>query len=287
MCAKHIVLFYVTGFQTCELKFEIFLYYVCLKKVQRYKLCVHFINKHDKTLSLDFSMLCRFALFLTLLLSIISPELSVAATVQTTASIENSRFLGGTNLSDDSIAVSLAADITFNNGGFTGADCYSSSAENNRSLRSGCEIYAGYFKPLSDTKAVSAQLTHHSYSRGLGNRWNFTDLSMSLNTSKATRFTAVFAKNWLNRPFDTLSMQADHIVTLSEFWRLNLSATLMAIESSAPISSLSFARATVSYSRARWSAETGIGYTDKDQRQVLPFDVDESELILNLSYRFY
>lgn len=210
-----------------------------------------------------------------------------AATVQLLAGLESSEFLDGANLSDDSPTVFLSADWTFDQGSFAGLDCYVSTADISQALDQGCDFYAGYFKPINESNALSLQLTRHQYSRGFDDSWDFSDLALSWHPSKRSSFTATYSNKWLSRPFDTYALKADTQVLMSERIGLNLSASLMAIESGAPVSSLAFAKVSLSYTRARWAAELGVIYTDKDQRRMLPFDIDQAELLLSLSYRLY
>lgn len=222
-----------------------------------------------------------------LLVTFTQSELTDAGALQATASIESSRYLGGANLTDDSPAVSLAIDWTFDKGSFAGMDCYASSANINRGLDSGCDVYAGFFKPLSNSKALSAQITRHQYSRGFGQRWDFNDLAVNWHTSKRTRLSTIYAKNWLNLPFDTIAIQGETQITLSDKVNLNLIGNLMAIESGAPVRSLASAKAALTYTHSRWTTEAGLIYTDKDQVKMIPFDVDKPELLLTVSYRLY
>jgi len=134
-----------------------------------------------------------------LLLSLLAVSgLADATTVQVTASVESSRYLEGTNLTDDSISASLAADWSFKQGGFVGFDCYTSTVDISEGLNNGCDIYAGYFKPINQNNAVSVQLTRHEYSQGIDHKWDFSDIATSWHPSKTTSFTATYSKNWLN-----------------------------------------------------------------------------------------
>ncbi len=214
-------------------------------------------------------------------------QFASGATTQLIASVENSKFLGGANLTDDSLAVSLNADWTFDKGSFAGVDCYVSSVDVARALDKGCDFYAGFFTPLNDGNALSIRTTRHEYSRGLGRKWDFTDLSLSWHPSKTSRFTATYSNKWLRRSFDSFALNATTKLVLSERVSLNLSGGVNAFESGAPVNALINARAALSYTRARWTGEIGVIYTDSKQRRVLPFDIDEPELIFNLRYRLY
>jgi len=214
-------------------------------------------------------------------------EFANAATLQATASIESSRFLEGTNLSDDSPAIAITADWTFDGGSFAGLDCYTSTVDISEGLDSGCDVYVGYFKPISRNQALSAQLTRHEYSNGLDHKWDFTDLAARWHINKKTRFTATYSRNWFDRPFDTFALKAETQIPLADKLSFNLSGTLMILESGAPVDELFYAKASLSYNRARWTTEAGLIYTDPDQIRMVPFDIDEPELLVTLSYRLY
>lgn len=131
------------------------------------------------------------------------------------------------------------------------------------------------------------QLTHHEYSRALNTHWDFTELSASWHLSKKTSLTATYSEDWLGRPFDSYSVRADTQVALSESLGLNLSANFMDLESGAPVDNLLSAKVSIAYVINRWSAELGFIYTDNEQRRMLPFDIDEPEVLFSLSYRLY
>ncbi|MEM7360070.1 MAG: hypothetical protein AAF431_13290 [Pseudomonadota bacterium] len=135
--------------------------------------------------------------------------------------------------------------------------------------------------------AFSTQLTHHDYSRGLGGEWDFTDLAVNWHLSKSTVVSAVYSKDWLNRPFDTIAIQAATRVGLLERLDLNISGGLTSLGSSAPIDSLYSAKTSLTFSHFRWTTEAGVIFSDDDQRQVLPFDVDETEVFLTITYRLH
>jgi len=61
----------------------------------------------------------------------------------------------------------------------------------------------------------------------------------------------------------------------------------MALESGAPVDVLTFGKASLSYTHGLWVTEVGAIYTDPDQKRMVPFDIDEPELLLTLSYRLY
>jgi len=223
-----------------------------------------------------------------LLLSLLAVSgLADATTVQVTASVESSRYLEGTNLTDDSISASLAADWSFKQGGFVGFDCYTSTVDISEGLNNGCDIYAGYFKPINQNNAVSVQLTRHEYSQGIDHKWDFSDIATSWHPSKTTSFTATYSKNWLNRPFDAYAIKAETQIPIVDKLNFHVSGSVMALESGAPVDVLTFGKASLSYTHGLWVTEVGAIYTDPDQRRMVPFDIDEPELLLTLSYRLY
>jgi len=210
-----------------------------------------------------------------------------AATLQVSTGIQSSRFLDSVNLSDDEPLVSLAVDWTSDNGGYLGGNCSTSTVSNADSIKSSCDFYAGYFKPLSSNNAVSVQFTRHEYSRGLGGIWDFHDLAANWHINKKTTFSAIYSKNWLNRSFDSLALKGATQISVSEHINLNLSATLMALESDEAVDNLAFGKASFSYSLGRWIAEAGVALSDRDQALVLPFDVDDAEFSISFTYRLY
>jgi len=222
-----------------------------------------------------------------IILATASASSANAATLQLLGGFENSKFLKGVNLTDDSPIASITADWTFEHGAFAGVDCYVSSVDVSRALDKGCDIYAGYFAPINANNAVSMQITRHEYSRGLGRGWDYTDFAVSWHPSKTSSLTATYSDNWLRRPFDTYTLKADTQFPITESLNLDLSASVTAIESGAPVNELYFAKASLSYIKERWTTEFGIIFADKDQRRMVPFDVDEAELQLSVSYRLY
>ncbi len=215
------------------------------------------------------------------------PCVTHADVFQASTSIQNSHFLGGINLSDDEPVVSLAADWTSNNGVFAGTDCSTSSVNNSEGIKSNCDFYAGYFKPIDSNQSVSFQFTRHEYSRGFGGLWDFNDLTANWHISKKTTFSTTYSKNWLNRAYDSLAINGNTQISLTGGINLNLSATVLALENPSPVSTLTFAKVSFSYGVERWTAEAGVVISDSDQGIILPFDVDQPDFSITFTYRLY
>ena len=215
-----------------------------------------------------------------------SSQLS-AATLQASATIESTRLFQGTNLTNDDIAYSLAGDWTFDNGAFTGIDCYTSDIDQSEGLKNGCDYYAGYFTQISSKQAITLLATHHDFARSHGQEWGFTELEASWHINQQATVSATYAKEWFNRSIDTFSIKGDIVQNLSEHFSVNVSASLMALENPAPFDSITFARAGLQYHHRRWTAEAAIIYSDRKLETMLPFDVDQPEVSFSLTYRLY
>lgn len=223
----------------------------------------------------------------TLIIGLFSNISVNAASLQANLGVKSSHFLDGVNLTDDSPAVSLDADWSFDNGGYTGVDCYASTVDIDMGLDFGCDYYVGYFRPLNNISAFSAQITHHDYSRGLGSTWDFTDIAANWHINKKTVLTAIYSEDWLDRSFDTFGIKGATQVVLSDKLNFNLSASLTSLQNPSQVDTLVSGKTSLSYSHQRWTTEAGFIFSDTDQQQVLPFDVDEIELFLTISYRLY
>ena len=213
--------------------------------------------------------------------------LASAATLQLSAGVQSSEFLGGVNLADDTPGVTFNVDWAFDQGGFTGADCYASNVSSDLGLARGCGLYVGYFNAFDDNNALSLQLTRHEYSRAFNRSWDFTEFSTSWHLSKKSSLSASYAEKWLGTPYDSVNLRADTQISLTESLGLNLSANVTELESGAPVDNLISAEITLIYLSGRWTTELGLVYTDRDQQQMFPFDIDEPDALLSVSYRLY
>jgi len=221
------------------------------------------------------------------------PSIACANTLQVTTSLQNSHFLGSVDLTHQEPAASIAVDWTLDNGGFAGVDCYISTIDNfngpnDSGIKSGCDYYAGYFKPFNQDNAVSVQFTRHELSPGHNQRWDFNEVTANWHINRKTTFSASYSKNWLNRPFDSFEIKAGTQIPLAERIHLNLSASILAFENSAVISNLTSAKASLSYTKKRWTTEAGIILTDSDQTSLLTvLDFNQPNFSLTLTYRLY
>lgn len=213
--------------------------------------------------------------------------MTAAATTQVIAKIQSSHFLEGTNLTDNSPSAAINIDWSSNSGFFVGLDCFASSIKKSDGIDIGCDTYGGYFKKLNVNNALSAKITRHQYSEGFGQEWDFTEFSSSWHIGNTTQISAIYSQNWLNRPFDTVSLKGQSKLAISEKLNLDLSGNIMKIESGAPVNTLMYARATLSYTHNRWTADIGIAHTGRDQLRMVPFDADTAQLFFAINYRLY
>jgi len=212
------------------------------------------------------------------------PAFVNAGTVQASTSVQTSRYLDGTNLTDNNLAISLTADLSLDQGLF----CYTSTAETRLNLRSGCALYAGYFKPLDNNdQAFSVVATRHQYVRARGSKWDFTELEAIWHLNKAANLSIAYTDDWLRRGFESYALRGNVSHQISNQFSVNLSLRTTLFESTAPVSMLNFAKASIEYRRQRWLFECSLISSDSDLREVLPFDVDKPEIGFTLTYQLY
>jgi len=210
-----------------------------------------------------------------------------AATVQASASIENSKYFGGTNLTDHNITVSLASDWSFDQGLFSGFECYTSNANIRLNLSSGCDIYVGYFTPLNNDQALTLQAKQHKYVHARNSRWDFTELDSIFHLDKRTNLSLSYTDDWLGRGFTAYSIGADTRRAITGKLSGNMSLNLTNFDSSAAISSIAVAKASLEYNIRRWTLSASIIANDRDLERMLPFPVQRPEFGLSVTYRLY
>jgi len=213
---------------------------------------------------------------------------SSAQTVNVTASVQTSNYLEGTNLTDNNLGVSLAADWSFDQGVFSGLNCYTSTAETSVNLASGCDLYAGYFKAFGKAdQAFSVAATRHLYVSARGQEWDFTELEANWHLNKTASVSAYYTDDWLRRGYQSYALRGDISREISPRFRANLSLIARFFESAAPIDNLNYAKASIEYSHRRWSFEGSIISADNDLQNILPFDIDDPEIGFSISYQLY
>ena len=224
-------------------------------------------------------------LALTLSLAFFASSLSAAPSVS--VGLNSSELLGGINLSDDSPSATVEADWSFSNGAFVGLDCYASNADLSVSINTGCDVFAGYFKEIGEKSALSAEFTHHVYSDGFGGDWDFSDITLNFHPNQNSIISLNFAEDWLNRGYDTQSIEATTLFSLTPDFNATLSAGVISTRDSDRVSSLSHAKASLSYFIDRWQLEAGLVHSDEDQTRLLPLDFDNNEVFFKVSYQLY
>lgn len=228
-----------------------------------------------------------FAALIFCALPVVASQLVSAATLQSSVHFESARFVDGSNITADTPAYSLSADLSFDNGVFSGLDCYVSDVNPNQGLKSGCDAYAGYFHALKNRQALSFTAIRHIYAEGFNREWDYTSLDATWHLNKKSSFSIAYANDWFDRPFDTLALKHKSRFSLSDSLSLNVAASLTAIESGAPADLISFAKVSLEYSRDRWTIEPAINLSDGELSDMFAFDVDQPDLSLTVSYRLY
>ncbi len=210
-----------------------------------------------------------------------------AATVQSSVHVESARFVDGSNITGDRPAVSLTTDVSFNNGAFIGLECYAADVQKNRGLKSGCDVYAGYFQALKNKQALTLTATRHHYSRGFNREWDYTSLEATWHASKNSSLSIAYANDWFDRPFDTIALKHKSRFKLSNALTLNLTASATVVENGAPTDLIHFAKLSLEYSTERWTIEPAINVSDSDLTDMFAFDIDQPDISLTISYRLY
>ncbi len=212
-----------------------------------------------------------------------------SATWQASAGLETSRFFDGLNLSDDRPVALFSVDASLDNGLFTGADCFAGDVDQLAGIKNGCSLYAGFFKPLNDSQALTLLATRHELARARNREWSFYELEASWNFNQQTAVSVTYARDWFNRPLsvDTVSLEGVYGRDLSDRFSFELIGGITAFENPAPINNIAFARAGLQYNHNRWLVEASIIYTDDRLATMVPFDLDQAELSLKVLYRLY
>jgi len=210
-----------------------------------------------------------------------------AATTQISAGIESSHFVDGLNLTDDQPSANLSIDVSFDQGLFLGSDCYHSEVDDGLGLERGCDYYLGYFRPISDTQAITASVTQHDYQRILNQEWDYTELSLDWHLSRRATLSVAATDDWFGRGFETVSLSGKFEHPLSKSFKAIIEGGVINLESRAPVNALEFGKLSLQHQKERWTSELSLILSDNDFRRMTRFDVDQPEVALSFSYRLY
>lgn len=209
------------------------------------------------------------------------------AETQISIGVESNHFVEGLNLTDDNPALNLAIDVSFDHGTFFGGDCYRANVDRGAGLKSGCDYYLGYFKPLSKNQALTLSATHHDYQRTSGRQWDYTELSVEWHVSRKATLSVSATDDWFGRGFETVSLNGKFEYPLSASLSTILEGGIVNLESRAPIDSLEFGKLSLQHQHKRWTSKLSVIASDNDLRRMTRFDVDQPEIALSISYRLY
>ena len=122
-----------------------------------------------------------------------------AEVFQVEAGLSTGHFIDGFNATDGHPIVFLGADVSFDNGAFSGAQCYESSSGEGGALPRGCHFYAGYFTPISDTQALTFELRHKNYLVESDVFWQYFEASVDWNVNENINLGVTVTDDWLDR----------------------------------------------------------------------------------------
>jgi len=205
------------------------------------------------------------------------------------AGLSTGRFVDGFIVTDEKPIAFLSADWSFNNGLFTGANCYQSSSERGRgeSLSRGCHAYLGYFTQINDTQALTFELRHKRYLVDTGLFWTDNEATINWHINRNLTFSATGNDNWLDRGHATLGLRGDYVKPLNNEWSAYLSAGVMQFEETSEIGTTEHFEFGVKYQRQRWGAELSAIFSDHELGDLIMLDTSQNQLKLTVSYRLY
>ncbi len=213
-----------------------------------------------------------------------------APVIQVSGGAESSRFVDGVNITDRRPAVNLTAEVSFDNGAFSGIDCFKSETLFFRNgIDSGCNLYLGYFAPLNNGQAISATLSRGEYARApsTARQWDYTTAALSWHANRSLVMTVSASDNWLGRGYSVVNLNAAYEYQLSDRVSAGLEASYLDFEDTAPVSSTQYARMGLRYVKGRWSSDLNLYISDSDFSVITPFEVEQPDFSARISYRFY
>jgi len=213
---------------------------------------------------------------------------SAAPVVQVTVGVESSRFVDGLDITGGKPAINLAADVSFENGSFGGADCYKTQTLFFQDgIDAGCNYYVGYFSPRKNDQALSATLSRSEYAPTPALQWDSTTAALSWHTNRSTTLTLSAVDDWFGRGFSSVGVNAAYQHSLSDHWSANGELSYINFSGSAPINAINYARLGLRFEKGRWTSELNLQLSDNSLRQITSIDVDQPALSLRISYRLY
>lgn len=203
------------------------------------------------------------------------------------AGLSTGHFIDGYTVTDQKPIVFVGGDWSFNNGTFSGADCYQSSSDRGESLSRGCHAYLGYFTKINDDQALTLELRHKRYLIRSGFFWTDTEATINWHINRRLTFAVTANDNWLDRGHATLSFKGDYVKPLNNEWSSYVSAGLLQFEGTSNIGGAEHFEFGLKYQKQRWGAEVSAIFSDHELGDLLGFDASQNQLRFTVSYRLY
>jgi len=212
---------------------------------------------------------------------------ALADVFQANAGLSTGHFIDGYNVTDEKPIVFLGGDWSFDNGAFTGAECYQSSSDEGESLSRGCHFFAGFFAKINETQALTFELRRKEYLVQGDMFWRYFEGAIDWHFNKNVNFSLTATNNWVDQGFATVSVGADYSKPLTDNFTAYALVDVMKFESAADIGYTEHYELGVKYQKERWSAGLSAIFADTELRDLLGFDASQNQVRLTVSYRLY
>jgi len=203
------------------------------------------MNKQVKHLRLASSLFALSSLF---------NQVANADVLQVNGGLSTGYFISGSNVTDKQPLIFLNADWSFDNGAFTGAECYQSSSDEGESLSRGCNAYLGYFSKINELQAISISAHYKRYLVQDSLFWSDLEAKINWHVNKNVNLALTLNDNWLDQGFRTATLQAGYSRPITKNITSYVSAGLMQFESSANIGLTDHFEVGVKYQKKRWNS---------------------------------
>jgi len=236
------------------------------------------MNKPVKHLCLAGSVITASSLF---------SQVTHADVLQINGGLSTGYFISSSNVTNKQPIAFLSADWSFDNGAFTGAECYESTSNEGESLSHGCNAYLGYFSKINNSQAISISANYNRYLVQGNHFWSDLEAKINWHINKNANLGLTLNDNWLDRGFKTATLEGDYSRPITRNISSYVSVGLMQFESSANIGLTEHFEVGMRYRKNRWSAELSALVSDSDVNNLLWFDASQNQIRLTLRYRLY
>jgi len=182
-------------------------------------------------------------------------QTAYADVLQINGGVSTGYFISGSNVTDKQPIAFLNADWSFDNGAFSGAECYQSTSDEGESLSRGCNAYLGYFTKINDKQAISVSAHYKRYLVRDSLFWSDLEAKVNWHVNKRLNLGLILNDNWLDFGYRTATLEGDYSRPITKNITAYISGGLMQFESAAGIGLTQHAEIGVKYQRKRWSAE--------------------------------